>query len=221
MQLMKYDKASRARSDFISALEQSSRNTRIPSTTLFSYPLLLRSRPSCPPIRFISPLPAQTTTTVARSYPTMRLTLTLPLALAGTVLAAPALYPQDITVLPTLLLPITIPEPTSASVPSTSLNIPITSLPMMPTGGLGSTSSSSTRKKPIHTEPVPIFSRSCDCPKLATMQYPCWATDALQVCSSFSPLPFTLFLGLGIVKKDRIERGWTREGKGNGMHWEG
>ncbi|KAF1961581.1 hypothetical protein CC80DRAFT_499976 [Byssothecium circinans] len=106
----------------------------------------------------------------------MRLSL-LSLALVGTVLAVP--YPQEVTV-PTSL-PITVPVSTITSIPSTSLNIPITSTPIVPTSGLNF--SSSTRKKHSHTEPIPIFSKYCDCPNLATAQYPCWATDPLQRCN--------------------------------------
>ncbi|KAF2638600.1 hypothetical protein P280DRAFT_75350 [Massarina eburnea CBS 473.64] len=112
------------------------------------------------------------------STSSMRLTL-LSFSLVGAVLAVP--YPQDDTA-PTWFL-----ESTLTVIPSTSLNIPITSGPSLPlpTGGLNTTILSSTRTSRhhiSHTEPVPIFSRSCDCADLKTVQYPCWATDVLQVC---------------------------------------
>lgn len=59
-------------------------------------------------------------------------------------------------------------NPTTTVPATTSLNIPVTGLPIV------------TRSKHPHWEPIPIFTKACQC-SLATAQYPCWATDALQV----------------------------------------
>jgi hypothetical protein len=95
-------------------------------------------------------------------------------ALAALASAAP--HPQDDPTEPaegsetsTLTFPaLTVPLPLT-----TSLNIPVTTLkPSLP----GATTSS--RKRP-HWEPIPIFTKECRC-DIATVRYPCWATDALQ-----------------------------------------
>jgi hypothetical protein len=65
------------------------------------------------------------------------------------------------------------PTPTIPAILTTSLNIPVTTInsePGRPT----------TSRKPPHKEPIPIFSKACTC-DIATVHYPCWATDALQV----------------------------------------
>ncbi|KAH7076172.1 hypothetical protein FB567DRAFT_608859 [Paraphoma chrysanthemicola] len=77
--------------------------------------------------------------------------------------------------------------PTVSIVSTTSLNIPITSAVDLPTPvpdtdpELPDETSTSTRKNP-HWEPIPIFTKQCKC-DIKTVQYPCWATDALQRCN--------------------------------------
>ncbi|OAL48205.1 hypothetical protein IQ07DRAFT_91497 [Pyrenochaeta sp. DS3sAY3a] len=78
-----------------------------------------------------------------------------------------------------------LPTPTVSVPLSTSLNVPVTSLPSLP-GSLSLpsfslVSTSSSRRKP-HWEPIPIFTKQCQC-ELKTARYPCWATDALQRCN--------------------------------------
>ena len=63
--------------------------------------------------------------------------------------------------------------PTVPILLTTSLNIPVTTTVLEP----GTTTTS--RKNP-HWEPIPIFTKECKC-DIATVRYPCWATDALQV----------------------------------------
>jgi hypothetical protein len=73
--------------------------------------------------------------------------------------------------------------PTTPIVLTTSLNIPITGPVGLPTPvipGPGATSTTSRRRP--HWEPIPIFTKECKC-NIATIQYPCWATDALQRCN--------------------------------------
>jgi hypothetical protein len=67
--------------------------------------------------------------------------------------------------------------PTMPIVLTTSLNIPVTYPLELPTPGPTTTS----RKRPhSHWEPIPIFTQECQC-NIATVRYPCWATDSLQV----------------------------------------
>ncbi|KAF2795597.1 hypothetical protein K505DRAFT_10888 [Melanomma pulvis-pyrius CBS 109.77] len=115
----------------------------------------------------------------------MRISICLA-ALAALVAAAP--HPQN--QLPTdipVSISATIATATVSVIPSTSLNIPVTtvSVPVLPTGlvPLNSTRSSTSKRRGGHSEPVPIFSRFCDCPLLATIAYPCYATDALASCN--------------------------------------
>ncbi|KAI8942017.1 hypothetical protein NX059_000125 [Plenodomus lindquistii] len=65
-----------------------------------------------------------------------------------------------------------------------------------------------TRSKNPHREPIPIFSKKCTC-DIATAQYPCWATDALQVTIPYlSRIPSHRkipTLGLGIVRAWRCK----------------
>ncbi|KAF2270264.1 hypothetical protein CC78DRAFT_197504 [Lojkania enalia] len=75
-----------------------------------------------------------------------------------------------------------IPAPTLPVEPSTSLNIPVTTGFVLPTLLPPPTTSTSRRRNP-HSEPIPIFSKSCDCPNVATVAKPCWVTDALQKCN--------------------------------------
>jgi hypothetical protein len=94
-------------------------------------------------------------------------------ALAALAIAVP--YPQEDDTpdspdtVSDLLPTITIPP-----ILSTSLNIPITTPAW-----------TRTRSKKPHWEPLPIFTKECKC-DVATVRYPCWATDSLQVsaCSS-------------------------------------
>ncbi|KAH8704568.1 hypothetical protein GQ44DRAFT_716523 [Phaeosphaeriaceae sp. PMI808] len=92
-------------------------------------------------------------------------------------------YPQDqenpndetSSELPSAPVTISIPfaTPTIPTLVTTSLNIPVTQSlePPLPT---------TSRKRP-HWEPIPIFTKECKC-DIATVRYPCWATDALQKC---------------------------------------
>ncbi|KAF2875098.1 hypothetical protein BDV95DRAFT_591831 [Massariosphaeria phaeospora] len=101
-------------------------------------------------------------------------------ALAAFVAAAP--HPQ---VEPGVSISATIASPTVAIPFSTSLNIPVTAtLPsLLPTGLPHFNGTSTSRRRKTHWEPIPIFSKSCDCPQLATVAYPCWAAGALQRCN--------------------------------------
>jgi hypothetical protein len=63
------------------------------------------------------------------------------------------------------------PAPTIPIMLTTSLNVPVTDPLARPT---------STKSKKPHWEPIPIFTKACKC-DVATVRYPCWATDALQV----------------------------------------
>jgi len=110
---------------------------------------------------------------------------------ALTALAFAAPYPQE-QELPDEdeddpeIIPAPFPMPTVPIRLTTSLNIPITTLlpePAKPT---------SSGKKP-HWEPIPIFTKECKC-DIATVRYPCWATDALQVSAC------------GTAKNERRER---------------
>jgi len=95
-------------------------------------------------------------------------------------------YPQEIEDLSAPAAPLTdiFPASTIALPDPTSLNIPVTAVPTIDpdddedSDGTGLLSRTSTRRP--HTEPVPIFTKACNC-NLATAMYPCWATDALQV----------------------------------------
>ncbi|KAH7340037.1 hypothetical protein BKA66DRAFT_434888 [Pyrenochaeta sp. MPI-SDFR-AT-0127] len=75
-----------------------------------------------------------------------------------------------------------LPTPTVSIILTTSLNIPVTGTLARPSSlpDYESKSSASSRKNP-HWEPIPIFTKQCQC-SLATARYPCWATDALQKC---------------------------------------
>lgn len=70
--------------------------------------------------------------------------------------------------------PSSFPTPTLPVPVSTSLNIPVTGT------GLPEPSTTATRSKNPHWEPIPVFTKDCQC-SIATAAYPCWATDALQV----------------------------------------
>ncbi|KAH9866562.1 hypothetical protein J1614_008252, partial [Plenodomus biglobosus] len=63
-----------------------------------------------------------------------------------------------------------IPTPTAPTFPNNTITEP----PTAP-------SSHTTRSKRPHWEPIPVFSKLCTC-DLATVGYPCWATDGLQRC---------------------------------------
>lgn len=107
------------------------------------------------------------------------------------VLAAAIPHPQasDDSTAPLTSLSEILPTSTVAIPASTSLNIPVTAIPSIEPDpendgeddddddNYGKSLSHS--KKP-HREPIPIFTKQCQC-QLATAQYPCWATDALQV----------------------------------------
>ncbi|KAF2751456.1 hypothetical protein M011DRAFT_114865 [Sporormia fimetaria CBS 119925] len=92
-------------------------------------------------------------------------------------LGVPAPHPQleEIPISPGLPLP-TIPLPLS-----TSLNIPITAPTAFPSILPPVNITWTSRRRWSHWEPIPIFSKSCDCPNLATVARPCWVTDALMV----------------------------------------
>ncbi|RYO17433.1 hypothetical protein AA0121_g5788 [Alternaria tenuissima] len=78
-----------------------------------------------------------------------------------------------------------LPSPTATSPESTSLDIPITSVPTPdPDPEDDEDPESSSSKKNPHWEPIPIFTKPCQC-QLATARYPCWATDALQQSCHF------------------------------------
>jgi len=68
---------------------------------------------------------------------------------------------------------------------TTSLNIPITGLVALPTLAPGYDTTSTSRKNP-HLEPIPVFTKACTC-DVATVKYPCWATDSLQVSDLAAP----------------------------------
>ncbi|KAF2107176.1 hypothetical protein BDV96DRAFT_673604 [Lophiotrema nucula] len=89
--------------------------------------------------------------------------------------------PQETSSIVPSPLPTTLLAPTLSLNLSTSLNIPTTTPASIPTLVPASTSSTS-RHRSLHSEPVPIFSKSCDCPDVKTVPSPCWATDALQRC---------------------------------------
>jgi hypothetical protein len=103
----------------------------------------------------------------------MRLAIILG-ALAALAVAVP--YPQEddtpdepdtvSDLLPTITVP---------AILTTSLNIPVTQLPSL---------TFLTKSKRPHWEPIPIFSKECKC-NIATVRYPCWATDSLQVSTLF------------------------------------
>ena len=101
-------------------------------------------------------------------------------ALAAFVVAVP--HPQaEPTDIP-ISISATIATSTLPVIASTSLNIPVTVPSVFPTGIVSfNLSSTSRRRNPPHSEPIPIFQKPCDCPDLSTVGYPCWATDALQV----------------------------------------
>jgi hypothetical protein len=97
------------------------------------------------------------------------------------VLASAIPHPQDGPVDPaedpdTISIPF--PTPTIPLPLTTSLNIPPTQSLGIPIPGASTTS----RRRP-HWEPIPIFTKECKC-NIATVHYPCWATDALQVSES-------------------------------------
>ncbi|KNG46429.1 hypothetical protein TW65_06887 [Stemphylium lycopersici] len=87
-----------------------------------------------------------------------------------------------------------LPISTTLTSDSTSLNIPITAVPDPdPDNGNEDDSddddeSSTSKKGNPHREPIPIFTKKCQC-QLATARYPCWATDALQCSSLYKPTP--------------------------------
>ncbi|CAI6336937.1 unnamed protein product [Periconia digitata] len=85
--------------------------------------------------------------------------------------------------------PSSVAESTLTAPQSTSLHIPVTTPPssfltsiISPNSTVAANSTRTSRTRKPHTEPIPIFSSRCDCPNLATVAYPCWATDALQRC---------------------------------------
>ena len=63
---------------------------------------------------------------------------------------------------------------------TTSLNIPITKI----SKSLSELRPTTTRRKNSQWEQIPVLTKECTC-KPVTADYPCWATDALQVSSSF------------------------------------
>lgn len=98
-------------------------------------------------------------------------------ALVALAFAAP--YPQD-QELPdedeaSSIVPVPLPTPTASVLFPTTIEIPIITITPEPD------SPTSSRKNP-HWEPIPIFTKECKC-DLATVRYPCWATDALQRCN--------------------------------------
>lgn len=73
-----------------------------------------------------------------------------------------------------------LPTATVPVIESTSLNIPITSLPsIIPTGIPGLNFTTSTSKRAGHWEPIPVY--SCNCVTLSKPSYPCWAYDDYHV----------------------------------------
>lgn len=104
---------------------------------------------------------------------TMRSHLLL-LALAPRALVSAFPNPQASTLLPSSTAPV---------LASTSLNIPVTSVPVPPTDDAAPplNASSTSKRRWSHYEPIPVFSKQCDCPVLTKGSYPCWATDAVQV----------------------------------------
>lgn len=98
-------------------------------------------------------------------------------------LAAAVPHPQDDASNDPSEEPITIdlpfPTPTIPAVLSTSLNIPATELPDL--SDLPALPTKTRSKKP-HWEPIPIFTKKCEC-DTKTVAYPCWATDSLEVSS--------------------------------------
>lgn len=64
---------------------------------------------------------------------------------------------------------------------SAALPTPTTPLPFSKSAEMSITVLPTSTKKNPHWEPIPIFTKPCQC-DLATARYPCWATDALQVC---------------------------------------
>lgn len=105
--------------------------------------------------------------------------------LAAVAAAVPHAQPQAASLAPVDPVPLPstiIADPTISVPPSTSLNVPTTLPTLLPTLTVPSNwSSSTTRHHFSHWEPIPIFSSACNCPDLKTVQYPCWATDSLQV----------------------------------------
>ncbi|KAF2187241.1 hypothetical protein K469DRAFT_725321 [Zopfia rhizophila CBS 207.26] len=101
------------------------------------------------------------------------------ITLAGLVALVSAV-PQAPTITP--VPTITIADPTISVIASTSLNVLTTSFPVVPTGLTPINGTSTSRRKKSHWEPIPIFSKSCDCPAISKGNYPCWATDPVQSC---------------------------------------
>jgi hypothetical protein len=101
-------------------------------------------------------------------------------------LAAAIPHPQDSddTADPLTSLSEILPTSTVAIPDSTSLNIPVTAVPTTEPDtdddGEDDEGKPLSRSKKPHREPTPIFTKPCQC-QLATVRYPCWATDALQV----------------------------------------
>jgi hypothetical protein len=95
-------------------------------------------------------------------------------ALAGLAAAIP--YPQDDSSGDPDTITLPFPTPTIPVVATTSLNIPVTLSLDIPIA---------TRSKKPHWEPIPIFTKECKC-NVATVRYPCWATDALQVSTCWA-----------------------------------
>jgi hypothetical protein len=95
-------------------------------------------------------------------------------ALAGLAAAIP--YPQDDSSGDPDTITLPFPTPTIPVIATTSLNIPVTLSLDIPIA---------TRSKKPHWEPIPIFTKECKC-NVATVRYPCWATDALQVSTCWA-----------------------------------
>ncbi|KAF2277785.1 uncharacterized protein EI97DRAFT_441083 [Westerdykella ornata] len=110
---------------------------------------------------------------------TLALTLLLPFLPALTT-ATPQLPSPSLslpTILPTTLVAIPITTaPTSPSLPTLTA-APNTTRAWTWSRQTGTTS----RRRWTHWEPIPIFSKSCDCPDVKTVARPCWATDALML----------------------------------------
>jgi hypothetical protein len=95
-------------------------------------------------------------------------------ALAALAAAVP--YPQDDTSEDPDTISLAFPTPTVPAVVTTPLEIPVTPSPDLPLA---------TRSKKPHWEPIPIFTKECKC-DIATVRYPCWATDSLQVSACWT-----------------------------------